>query len=67
MAFTTTYDPKPAIPDFREAIRPKHPVPDPDFQPKAYYQVYQQRHGFLPNLSILDLLFNMGPESVYYL
>lgn len=67
VAFTTTYDPKPAIPDFREAIRPKHPVPDPDFQPKAYYQVYQQRHGFLPNLSILDLLFNMGPESVYYL
>lgn len=34
---------------------------------KPYYQVFQSRHGFLPNLSILDLLFNMGPESVLYL
>lgn len=53
--------------DFREAIRPKHPAPDPDFTPRPYYQVYQQKHGFLPNLSILDLLFNMGPESIFYL
>ena len=53
--------------DFREAIRPKHPAPDPDFCPKPYYQVYQQKHGFQPNLSILDLLFNMGPESIFYL
>ena len=55
------------IQDFREAIRPKHPVPDPDFQPRPYYQVFQQKHGFLPNLSILDLLFNMGPEAIFYL
>ena len=55
------------IKDFRSAITPKHPLPDPDFQPKPYYQVYQQKHGFLPNLSILDLLFNMGPESIFYL
>ena len=53
--------------DFREAINPKHPLPDPDFEPKPYYQVYQQKHGFLPNLSILDLLFNMGPEGIFYL
>lgn len=53
--------------DFRETIRPKHPVADPDFVPRPYYQVYGQRHGFLPNLSILDLLFNMGPESILYL
>lgn len=32
-----------------------------------YYQVFASRHGFIPNLSIVDLLFNMGPESVYYL
>lgn len=32
-----------------------------------YYQVFQQRHGFLPNLSILDLLFNMGNEAIYLL
>lgn len=53
--------------DFREVIRPKHPLPDPDFHPRRYYQVYEQKHGFLPNLSILDLLFNMGPESIFYL
>ena len=53
--------------DFRSSINPKHPEPDPDFTPKRYYQVYEQKHGFLPNLSILDLLFNMGPESIFYL
>jgi len=53
--------------DFRSVIRPKHPIEDPDFEPKPYYQVYQQKHGFLPNLSVLDLLFNMGPEGIFYL
>jgi len=57
----------PLTSDYREAINPKHPLPDPDFVPKPYYQVYQQKHGFLPNLSILDLLFNMGPEGIFYL
>ena len=56
-----------SIIDLREAIRPKHPGADPDFEAKPYYQVYWQKHGFLPNLSILDLLFNMGPESIFYL
>ena len=53
--------------DFRTAIQPKHPQPDADFTPKPYYQVYQQKHGFIPNLSILDLLFNMGNEAILYL
>ena len=53
--------------DFREAINPKHPQADLDFISRPYYQVYQGKHGFLPNLSILDLLCNMGPESIYFL
>jgi len=53
--------------DYRDKITPKNPAPDPDFQPRRYYQVYEQKHGFLPNLSILDLLLNMGPESIFYL
>ena len=53
--------------DFRAVINPKHPLPDADFLPRTYYQVYQQKHGFLSNLSVLDLLFNMGPESIFYL
>lgn len=32
-----------------------------------YYQVFRQRNGFLPDLSIVDLLFNLGPESALYL
>ncbi len=55
------------IDDFRETIRPKHPLPDSDFQPQRYYQVFERKHGFLPNLSVLDLLFNMGNEAVLYL
>ncbi len=31
--------------------------------PVEYYQVRASRHGFIPNLTILDLIFNMGPES----
>ena len=53
--------------DYRSAIRPKHPLPDPDFTPRPYYQVYGQKFGFQPNLSILDLLFNEGNEAVLYL
>ena len=29
-----------------------------------YYQTFQRRHGFIPGMSILDLLCNEGPESV---
>lgn len=32
-----------------------------------YYQMFASRHGFLPDLSIVDLLFNMGPEGVLWL
>ncbi len=32
----------------------------PTFQ---YNQVFEERHGFIPNLSILDLLFNVGPDA----
>ena len=53
--------------DFRTAISPKHPAADTAFQPRPYYQVFASRHGFLPNLSILDLLLNMGPEAIFLL
>lgn len=61
---TTAYETSPmGVLDLRETIRPKHPQPDPRFRIVPYYQVFAHRTGFLPNLSIIDLLFNMGPES----
>lgn len=55
--------------DFREIIHPKKDfrLTDPEFTPRFYYQVFNTRHGFIPNLSIIDLLFNMGPESLLIL
>lgn len=55
--------------DFRERIHPKKDfhLEDTAFFPQPYYQVFQEKLGFLPNLSIIDLLFNMGPESLLIL
>ena len=55
--------------DFREIIHPKKDfrIADPEFVPHPYYQVFDSKLGFLPNLSIIDLLFNMGPESLLVL
>lgn len=66
ISYTTRYE-ETVENDFREQIRPKHLIADPAFAPKPYYQVFQEKHGFLPNLSIIDLLFNMGPESLLIL
>ena len=52
---------------YTETFQGVHKEQEAPFVPKPYYQVYQQKHGFLPNLSILDLLCNMGPESIFYL
>jgi hypothetical protein len=51
--------------DFRGAIHPKarRGAPDPYFRAAPYPQVFQEKHGFLPNLSILDLLFCCGPQT----
>jgi hypothetical protein len=50
--------------NFRETISPKNKIQkDLAFQPKEYTQVFTDKFGFTPNLSILDLLFNEGPNS----
>lgn len=54
--------------DMRNTISPKNDIAsDTDFIVTPYYQVFSHKHGFLPNLSIADLLFNMGPESLLVL
>lgn len=55
------------VSDYRDVIRPKHPGEDSSFQSKKYYQVYDRKIGFQSNMSILDLLFNNGNESIFYL
>lgn len=51
--------------DLRFAISPKS-TPTTSHFPE-YIQVFGDRYGFIPNLSIIDLLFNLGPETKTYL
>ncbi len=55
--------------DLREAIHPKKCIIEtaPSLQTPPYYQVFAPKHGFQPDLSIIDLLMNMGPESILIL
>ena len=55
--------------DLRETIHPKRPdtiLRDYGLE-KPYFQVFSPKHGFQSNLSIMDLLFNEGPDSILYL
>lgn len=54
----------PDVLDFRSSIHPKRSVQN---AVNTYFQVFEERNGFLPNLSIADLLFNQGPQSYKYL
>ncbi|MBO7230647.1 MAG: WbqC family protein [Bacteroidaceae bacterium] len=53
--------------DLRHIAEPKALADMEGYTPQPYYQVFAQRNGFIPNLSILDLLFNMGPEGLIVL
>ena len=55
--------------DFREKIHPKRPdtiLHDMNLE-KPYFQVFSGKYGFIRNLSIMDLLFNEGPDSILWL
>lgn len=55
--------------DLREVIHPKRSdnILEKLELNKPYFQVFAEKHGFIPNLSIMDLLFNEGPDSIIYL
>jgi hypothetical protein len=55
--------------DFRQVIHPKHDLPYPE-KPTTYVeyiQTFSNKYNFIPNLSIIDLIFNEGPESLDFL
>jgi hypothetical protein len=65
LEFTEIFEAEyPTLADFRNTIHPKQ---ESGIEQKPYYQVFEERHGFLKNLSIIDLLFNQGPHSINYL
>jgi hypothetical protein len=68
-SFTSSYEKEhPDAADFRELISPKEDIKnDPDFYPEPYLQVFEPRHGFLPNLSVADLLFNQGSKALDFI
>lgn len=49
---------------YREQFSPKIPSV---FDMEEYYQTFTDKHGFLKDLSIIDLICNKGPESVTYI
>ncbi len=50
--------------DYRDDFSPKKPM---EVSLPKYHQVFDDRFEFQPNLSIFDLICNLGPEALSYL
>ena len=61
---TEIYEATPSIADYRylSSAKKQYPVTMPE-----YHQIFADKHGFIPNLSVLDLLFHEGPNTGDYL
>ena len=69
LRLTQDYEREPQMDDLREIIHPKRPntiLSDLDLE-KPYFQVFAPKYGFQSDLSIMDLLFNEGPDSILFL
>lgn len=63
--FTTDYAPDGSVTeDYRNTFSPKK---ESNINFPTYNQVFESKMPFVPNMSILDLLFNLGPEAKSYL
>lgn len=52
--------------DYRKAIHPKI-KPLEEYPKDTYIQVFEDKEGYISNLSILDLIFNEGPNAINFL
>ncbi len=69
LRLTDTFQPSSGVDDYREVLHPKRPntvLKDLGLE-KPYFQVFARKYGFISDLSIMDLLFNEGPDSICYL
>ena len=66
IAFTQEFITESTYPDFRNSIHPKSGIINTTEFPR-YMQAFEERTGFLPDLSVVDLIFNTGPDAPAYL
>jgi len=64
---TQSYEKEPEAADLRNAFKPNKARNESKALNVRYHQTFEDRSGFLPNLSALDLLFNLGPQANVYL
>lgn len=70
ISFSDTFEKHPdVLLDFRNGISPNKnkQIHDEHFEAMEYAQVFTEKHGFIGNASVLDLLFCTGPEAVMIL
>lgn len=63
-SFTESYLESPELFNFREKFSTKK---ESEYHLKEYYQTFSDKLGFIKDLSIIDLLCNIGPESATYI
>jgi len=70
ISYTSTFIKNPeGIFDLRDALSSKsaNQTQLPEDVQINYFQSFSEKYGFLPNLSIIDALFHLGPETLQYI
>jgi len=65
--YTDSYLFEPDLCDLRNSFHPKYPNQGIKSEFPRYIQSFEENHGYIPDLSTIDLLFNLGPDALSYL